>query len=581
MTYSQTPSIHYTLGMSKPSTHLFELEVALTNLPANDTHIDFLIPAWRTGRYVIFDFAGSVQEFSADDGNKKPLRWSKIDKQTWRVEKQGGSITVRYKVFANEFNMRTKGLNDEHGFVDPASAFMYVDAYKNLPLHVTVDPFGKWHVTTGLEAVKGAKNKFFAPNFEYLADCPIEVGNQKDHEFRVEEKNHVFMVFGEGNMDPEKTITDITKLIKANKEFWGELPYERYVFMLHLTPSAGGGTEHINSTIMGMRPLLFKNPAAYQGFMGLVSHEYFHTWNVKQLRPSGIHPYDFSIENYVRELWIAEGTTDYYGPLLLVRNNFITTENFLQRLANSVQQDRLKPGNRIQTLTESSFDAWIKYWRNSPNAYNVEADYYDKGADVSLLLDMEIRQSSGNKASLDHVMKAMFQRFRLDAKGYTVEDFQEVCEEFSGKDLKQFFADYVHGVKALDWERSLGYAGLELTARDSAHSPWLGAQTRDEGSGARITRIVAGSPAQEAGLDQGDEILSINGFRVRTQDLLQRIPEMKAGDKLTFTVFRDDKLREFEVTLKNHPVPAYRLGKVKNPSDEQKAIYETWLRTKW
>ncbi|MBI3004791.1 MAG: hypothetical protein HYY49_05180 [Ignavibacteriales bacterium] len=177
MTYSQTPSIHYTLGMSKPSTHLFELEVALTNLPANDTHIDFLIPAWRTGRYVIFDFAGSVQEFSADDGNKKPLRWSKIDKQTWRVEKQGGSITVRYKVFANEFNMRTKGLNDEHGFVDPASAFMYVDAYKNLPVRLTVKPFGSWHVTTGLDAIKGSKTDFSAPNYEYLADCPIEIAS--------------------------------------------------------------------------------------------------------------------------------------------------------------------------------------------------------------------------------------------------------------------------------------------------------------------------------------------------------------------------------------------------------------------
>lgn len=581
MASAQTPTIQYTLGMSKPHTHLFEVEASFTRLPASEKTIDFIMPAWRTGRYVLFDFAGAVQEFSAVGENSKLLEWSKIDKETWRIQKQGSSVTVRYKVFANEFNARTKGLNSDHAFLDPASVFMYVDKYKNFPLQLVVNPFKDWHVTTGLDAVGSSKTKFSAPNFEYFADCPIEIGNQKDFEFDVEGKRHVLMVYGDGNYDQKKLITDMTTLVKANKEFWGELPYERYIFMLHLTPSAGGGTEHINSTIMGARPLAFKNPDSYRGFLGLTSHEYFHTWNVKQLRPAGIHPYDFSKENYVKELWIAEGGTDYYGALFLARNNFLTTENYLQSLAGSVQQDRLKPGNRVQSVTESSFDAWVKFWRNSPNSYNSESDYYDKGGNLFFLLDMEIRQSSANKSSLDDVMKAMFQRFRLGKKGYTVDDFQKASEEFAGKSLKNFFEDYVHGTKPLEWEKAFGYTGLELVPRDTTLKPWLGAFTSDAGAGARINRLAAGSPAYDAGMNLGDEILAMNGLRVRTSDLNQRIPEMKAGEKLKFAVFRDDMLREFEVTLHNQEVPPYKLVKTKNPTDLQKAIYTAWLKTTW
>ncbi|MBI4428620.1 MAG: M61 family metallopeptidase [Ignavibacteriales bacterium] len=581
MAHSQSPSIHYTLGMSRPSSHLFELEVAFTNLPGRDKHLDFIMPSWRTGRYVIFDFAGSVQEFSAVDVNEKLLQWAKTDKQTWRVEKRGSSVTVRYKIFANEFNMRTKGLNDEHGFVDPASAFMYVDAYKHLPVRITVKPFVSWHVTTGLDAVKGSKTDFTAPNYEYLADCPIEIGTQKEFEFDVEGKKHVLMIQGEGNWDEKKLIPDISKIIRLTKQFWGELPYERYIFMVHLLGGRGSATEHINSTIIDAQPMQFSSRQGYRRFLATVTHEFFHTWNVKRLRPAGIHPYNFSKENYVKELWIAEGSTDYYEFLFLTRGGWLTPDEYFQALASFAQEDRLRPGNLVQSLTESSFDAWVKHYRDRENAYSAQTDYYVKGANVSFLLDMEIRNSSGNKSSLDDVMKTMYHRFRLGTKGYTVDDFQKVAEEFAGKNLKPFFGDYVHGTKPLEWEKFFGYAGLELVARDTVMKPWLGVQTTDADGGARVTRLSAGSPADEAGLSQGDEIFALNGFRVRSSDFQQRIPEMKAGDRVRITVFRDDKLREFEVTLRNQEIPAYRLAKIKEPSELQKAIYQSWLKTSW
>jgi predicted metalloprotease with PDZ domain len=566
--------------MSKPSTHLFEVEIALKNLA--EEHLDLIMPAWRTGRYVIFDFAGGVQEFSVTGFDGKSLPWTKIDKQTWRIETGGSrSITARYKVYANEFNSRTRGLNDEHAFADPASLFLYVNKYKHLPLELKVVPFAEWHVTTGLDPSPKEKNLFTAPNYEYFADCPMEIGNQKDFEFEVEGKKHVLMIYGTGTWDEKKIISDIAKLVKANKEFWGALPYERYIFMLHVTPSAGGGTEHINSTIMGAHPFVFSNSDRYTGFLGLVSHEFFHTWNVKQLRPSGIQPYDFSKENYVKELWIAEGGTDYYGSLFLARNGFLSPERFLEQVAAGIQSERLRPGNRIQSAAESSFDAWVKFWRETQNSYNSEADYYEKGAQIFVCLDLEIRENSQNSASLDDVMRTMFQTYRLGAKGYTVEDFQKVAEQKAGKNLSAFFQDYVFGTKPLPWERSLGYAGLEVLPKDTVMKPWLGVQTTNTGNAVRVTRVVAGSPAYDAGLDVGDEILAMNGFKVRGNDLQQRVSEMKAGETVKITVFRDDKLRAIDVILQNQSVPSYKLAKTKNPSNLQRAIYETWLKAKW
>lgn len=581
MAIAQKPTIHYKLGMSKPNTHLFEVEVSVDNLPSADKEVDLIMPAWRSGRYVIFDFSGGVQEFSATDGRGKVLAWAKTDKETWRIERgKAESVTAKYLVYANEFSERTRGLNDEHAFVDPATTFMFVKNHEKNPVGLAVVPFGDWHVTTGMDAVAGKTNEFSAPMYEYFADCPIEIGNQRDYSFDVDGTPHVLMIAGDGNVDEKQLIPGLTKLVEANKKFWGRLPYKRYVFMLEVYPNSGGGTEHINSTIMQRGPFGFGTPDAYRSFLGLVSHEYFHTWNVKQLRPKGITPYDYSKEDYVKELWIAEGTTSYYGELMLVRLGYLTPVDFLNSLAASVQGDRVRPGNAVQSITESSFDAWVKYWRGRQNAYNAESDYYDKGSHVSLLLDLEIRQMSKNKHSLDDVMRTMFERYPLGT-GYTIDDFQKVCEEMAGSSLSKFFADYVHGTAPIPWEEFVGYAGLELDTLHAPPKPWLGIMTTDRDNQASVYGIVEGSPAYDAGLDINDQILALNGFRVHSGDLTNRISLMKAGDKVKLTVFRNDKLREFEVTLRNQEIPGYKVVKVSNPTDLQKSIYEDLLKTSW
>ncbi|HEX9829468.1 MAG TPA: PDZ domain-containing protein [Bacteroidota bacterium] len=580
MTHAQQPTIEYTLGMSKPSTHLMEIEVTYSNLPSGDAAIDLSLPVWRSGRYVVFDFAGGIQDFSAVDGNGKSLQWSKTDKTTWRIQKQGATkITARYKMFANEFNFRTKGLNDEHLFVDPQSSFMYIETYRKLPLTISIKPYGNWRVTTGLDPVKGKSNTFTAPSFDYFADSPIEVGTQREWEFEVDGKKHVLMISGEGNYDAEKIVKDLTKIVEAHKEFWGTLPYERYYFMVHLMANPSGATEHINSNVFDIRPYVFQTPQGYRGFLGTEVHEFFHTWNVKQLRPKGINPYNFVKENYTEELGVAEGTTDYYTGVLMTRLGFTTQQQYLDQLANTVRGDRERPGNLMQSMAESSFDAWIKFWRNTEESVNYESDYYDKGSNVSMMLDLEIRQRSKNKYSLDNVMRTMFERFPLSGTGYTLADLRKVAEEFAGGSLEEFFSDFVWGTKPLEWEKHLGYAGLRLAPQDTVAKPWLGISAG--GDRLRVSRVLAGSPAYEAGINVGDEVVAADGYRASSSFLNTRPTELKEGDKVRLSVIRDDRLREFEVTLKNRSVPAYKVEKVKEPTDLQKSIYESWLNATW
>lgn len=579
---SQTPTIDYKLGMSQPWTHLLEVELSFTGLPAGTASLDFQMPIWRTGRYIVFDFPGGVQEFGAFDGSGSPLSWTKTDKSTWRVRKaRSTAVSVRYKVYANEFDQRTRGLNDEHAFVDGCAVFMFLQQYRSVPIRLTVIPYQDWHVTTGLEKIAGEENKFLAPSYDFIADAPLEIGRQKDYEYDVEGKTHVISMYGPASVNIDNMIADFTKLIKANKEFWGDLPYNRYVFMFHFG-EGGGATEHMNSTIIQVRPIVSKDPFSHRGLLGVTSHEYFHTWNVKQLRPRNLLPYDFTKENYVRELWIAEGTTSYYTGILLNRAGLGSSAPPVDMLARTVQEDRQRPGNLIQPVADASFDSWVK-GRGNQQSYNAESDFYGKGSTVSLILDLEIRHRSNNKYSLDDVMRTLYKRFPLSGGvGYTNDDLQAAAEKLAGSSLAQVFKDYVYGAAPVDWERVLSYAGLEVRAKDAERRPELGLRAFDREGKIRIAQVIAGSAAYDAGIDLGDEIVALNGGRVgQARDLTDRILDMKAGDRVRLTLFRRDRLKEIEIPLRLPAVPAYSVTKTANPTPLQKSIYESWTRATW
>lgn len=575
-----TPTITYTLSMPKPSTHILEVELTFDGLPSTDSTLVVALPSWRTGRYVILELANGIVEFNALNGAGEMLRSKKVNKNSWSIETRGlPVINIRYKVYANEFALRTRGLNDERAFVDGTGVFLYSERYRDLPLTLNVVPFGNWHVTTGLDSVGGKTNTFSASNYDYLADCPLEIGTQKDFQFTVKGKPHVLSISGDGKYDVEKLIRDVSKIAAMQIEFWGHTPFNRYVFMIALSANGHGGTEHINSTIIGLPPSALSHPDHYHRFLSIVSHEYFHTWNVKQLRPAGINMYDWERENYLEELWIAEGMTSYYGGLFLVRSGLLTESRYVESLPQSIEGDMSRPGNKKQSLAECSFDAWIKLWKNTPQAYNFEADYYSRGANVSLILDMTIREQTKNRRSLDDVMRLMHERFPLGLGGYTNADFQKACEEVAEVPFQDFFANYVYGVMPLPWDDVLATAGLELEEKLPEKTPWLGILTNELGGKTVIRRVIASSPAYEAGLDVDDELLALNGYKVRTQELAGRLSEFQEGDTVRVTVFREEKLREFVVRLRFNEIQSRKITKSKSPNSLQKAVLKSWLGT--
>jgi predicted metalloprotease with PDZ domain len=295
-----------------------------------------------------------------------------------------------------------------------------------------------------------------------------------------------------------------------------------------------------------------------------------------------LHPYDYTRENYSKLLWVAEGTTSYYTSILLRRAGFTPINSFISQLATAIGNDRQRPGRKIQSLEESSFDAWVKFWRNSTNDQNREVDYYDKGATVSMLLDLEIRQRTQNRVSLDDVMRTLYRRFPLSGPGYAVEDFEKVVNEIGGGDFREFFEKYVRGTAELDFTKDLAYAGLDAQETPALDSkPSLGISVRDENGRAIIQRVISGTAGYDAGLNVGDEILSLNGFRLRAGQLQQRMGDFNAGDKIQLTLFRDDQLRQFEVVLRPSETPEVTVKHTENPSELQKKIYASWLNASW
>ena len=576
MTADSDVRIRYGLAMPRPSTHLFEVTVTLTGLPASAGELLLELPVWRPGRYLVLDFAGGVTRFSARASNGGELPWRKTDKSTWRIETGGAAdVRVAYEVYADEFDQRTRGLDDEHAFVNGAAVFMYAPAYRSHPVSLDVVPPSGWHVTTGMDST--APNRFVAPDYDVFADSPLEIGTQQDFAFDACGLPHVLSIYGGGNWEPDTLIRDIRKIVETNREFWGSLPYRRYVFLLHCTTGGGGGTEHVNSTIMGIHPFVFRNPDSYRGFLGLVSHEYFHTWNVKQIRPAALAHPDYQKENYTGELWLAEGGTSYFDGLILLKAGLTTRERFLDGIARTVYEDRLRPGNAVQPVAQSGFDAWIKYWKGDRESFNEESDYYQKGAAVSMVLDLEIRHATADARSFADVMRDLYARFPRSGPGYTNADVRAAVMRAGGEGFGAVFDSLIFGTAPIGWERVLGYAGLELVPQPSAPPVWSGLDAVDGGGGARVTRVISGSPAFSAGLDAGDEIVALDGFRTSAQGLRQRMKDLRAGESIRLTVFRGDRLREFTVRLEKPPLALDSVKPRDNMTPEEKRILDSWL----
>src|SRR5215216_6178492 len=480
---AQTPpvDISFTVAMPRPHTHLLEVDVAVKRAASGPREEQLVMPVWTPGSYLVREFARHVQDFAATNAAGQQLQWEKTNKNTWRVVTNGArEWHATYGVYANELSVRTSELNSSHAFWNNANILMYPEGQLKTPSTVRVLAPDVWKVATGLPAVPGQKNTFRAENFDVLYDSPFEVSNFKTLVFNVKGVAHRIVIDGEGNYDPERMRRDVQKIVETQVELMGgEVPYHDYTFILHLRANAGGGLEHLNSTALGYPRFGFKiergdraTSAApnttdtpqrdYRGFLALVSHEFFHLWNVKRIRPDALGPFDYTQENYTKNLWVAEGITDYYADLVLRRAGLISESEFLSATARSMQNLQNTPGRLEQSVEESSFDAWVKYYRQDENSVNSQISYYDKGALLGLLLDLEIRKRSGGAKSLDDVMRYLWAEFFKKNRNYGPGDFQKATELMAGSSLEEFFSKYVRGKEELDYNAALGAAGLRL-----------------------------------------------------------------------------------------------------------------------
>jgi len=570
--------VHYSVLMSQPETHLFEVTLHLVDYPS--PILDLKMPVWTPGSYLIREYARHLQDFAAFSGTVA-LPWRKLSKNHWQVEKNGFSeVVLSYRIFAAELSVRTNHLDTTHGYFNGTALFFRIPDLAKLPIYVTITPpYPEWQVTTALPEVEGlgvsGSKTFLAADFDTLVDSPFEIGSHQLYGFKALGKSHELAIWGKGNFHPKQLILDFQKIIAVEAEIFGGLPYERYVFLLHLSHQTYGGLEHKNSCSLIYHRFGFRAQDKYERFIQLVAHEFFHLWNVKRIRPQAIEVFDYDQENYIASLWFCEGTTSYYDLIIPLRAGIYDTKSFLNHLSKEITRYQTTSGRKVQSLSESSFDTWIKLYRPDANSNNSQISYYVKGEMVSLLLDLLIR-SLHPQRSLDDVMRKMWEQFGQVEIGYTPEQLKAVIESVAGIDLSDFFQLYIDGLEDLPFNQYLIPFGLELVA-EKDEKPFFGVKTNNENGREIVKFVEVGSPAQGSGIDVGDELLAINYLKLGANQLHERLKDYQPGDIIEVTVFHQDELYTYSVTLAPHVAIAYYVKPIDQPSPSQKENFSRWL----
>lgn len=574
------PTLHYQVAMPQPASHLFEVRLTVSNWQQSVLHLK--LPVWTPGSYLVREYARHIQGFVVRSPEGRPLNWHKLSKNHWRVETEPEEVVeVQYQVFAHELTVRTNHLDITHGYFNPAALCLYLPGWETQGITLTIQPpVPEWQVITPLPAVTGQANTFFAADYDTLVDSPVEVGTHRCHAFTAAGKEHQLAVYGDGNLDIDHLTTDIAKIIAVEADLFGGLPYERYLFLLHLAPEGNGGLEHKFACSLNYTRFGFRHPDRYNRFLTLVAHEFFHLWNVKRILPQELVPFDYDGENYTPSLWFSEGTTSYYDQVFPLRAGIYDAQYYLKLVAESITRLQTAPGRLVQPLRESSFDAWIKLYRPDANSRNSQISYYLKGELVSLLLDLLIRQQHQNQRSLDDVMRQMWQQFGQSGVGFSSAQLQTVIENVAGTDLSEFCALYLDGVDELPFDKFLEPFGLQLVADGEADEPpYLGITAKAEASGTVIKFVAVDSPAQQAGITPGDELLAIAGYRVTAEQLNERLKDFQPGDRITLTVFQKDQLKSLTAELTAPVATRYKIVALNHPSEEQQALFKGWLGT--
>ncbi len=574
-THSVAASLEYVVSMPNPASHYFEVKVLLKDYKKD--YVDFKMPVWTPGSYLIREYARNVEGFAAAKGNGIPVKHEKINKNAWRVWHGKSSVLeISYSVYAFDGSVRMSYLDENHAFIMANTMLMYTDALRFEPLTLRLNIPGRWkNISTSLNAGH-EKNTFIAPDYDALVDSPVEIGNHEVIRFTAAGVEHEVAMYGEAFYDAEKIRGDLTKLIETATKIFDENPNEKYVFIVHNQSTGGGGLEHMSSTVLNVRRNIYQSN--YNSFLTLAAHEYFHLWLVKRIKPAALEKLDYDRENYTDLLWFMEGVTSYYEEKIMLRSGYFDQQTFLDRLVKAMANIKNTPGAKVQSVAQASFDAWIKFYRQNENSHNDQVSYYSKGMILGALLDLAIIHNSEGRNSLDDVLRYLYENYHKKGKGITTENLRKACEHFGGMDFGQFFNDYIYGTRPLPNNKYLRLAGVGLLQLKNDLKPMsLGVSLTQQNGAAVISSVKKGSPAFEAGLSADDELIALDGFRINKNNFNSILDNYAPGSRVFLTISRDGLLLHKEVVVRRDDSVVYAFELMEEKSPMQQKVSEVWL----
>ena len=573
------PTLRYTLAMPAPQTHYFEVGVALGGFAQDYT--DVKMPVWAPGSYLVREFAKNVEGFRATAATGQALAVEKIDKNTWRVRHpKQADFRVAYRVYAFEQSVRTSFIDADHGYLNGSSVFVYPALNKGLASTVAVQPAPGWaQVSTALRpAAGGGKFTYRAGSYDELADSPIEIGNQKVLQFTANGTVHQVAMYGTYQVDETRLLADLQKICEAAQGVVGQNPLDHYLFIVHNLERGGGGLEHLYSTTLEVGRTTYGTEAGYKSFLRLAAHEYFHLWNVKRIRPVALGPFDYDHEYYTHMLWVSEGMTEYIANLLNARAGYYEQQGYLDHLAASIGTVENTPGSKVQSAAESSFDAWIKYYRPNENSANTGISYYDKGETIGTVLDLMIINATQGQKHLDDVFRLLYDTYyKKLGRGFTDQEYQDAVALVAGQRFDDFFRQSVYGTKTIDYATAFAYAGLAFSSAPANPNGTAGATFSNRTGKVLVVGVERDGAAWVDGLNVNDEVLLTNGA-APSEESVKALTAGAVGAPLKLQVRRDGLVRDLALTYRADPDRHYQIQPLPNPTAAQQRVLAKWLK---
>jgi predicted metalloprotease with PDZ domain len=591
----------YTVTARRPSAHLFEVACTIDE-PARDGQ-RFVLPSWIPGSYLIREFARHVVAARAHDA-RGPVRLAKIAKDTWQAAPAQGPLTVTIDVYAHDVSVRTAYLDAARGYFNGPSVFLLPEGRASAPCVVDIATpthagGERWRVATTLPrdgAAPWGFGRYRAASYDELIDHPVEMADFQHVAFEAGGATHDVAVSGRARFDGERLARDLAKICQWQCDLFGgasgsRAPFDRYLFQVTAVGEGYGGLEHRASTSLlcsrrdlpapGMR----KVTDDYRGFLGLASHEYFHAWNVKRIKPAAFVPYDLAREAYTRQLWAFEGITSYYDDLALVRSGVIDAESYLELLGRAMSGVLRTPGRAVQSVADASFDAWIKHYRPDENTPNACVSYYAKGSLVALALDLTLREHG---SSLDALMRELWHAHGKTGVGVPEDGLRGIAERLAGRDLAAFFDAFVEGTDELPLAGLLATHGVALGLRPAQGVKDKGGKKADGdpprvsigatvAADMKLQYVFAGGAAEAAGLSAGDTLVALDGLKASADRLDAYARDAQPGDRVAVHAFRRDELIEAAITLAAAPDDTAWLAFDASASPDAVAKRDRWL----